>query len=159
MALAVRSPRDPFRALVRQLDGDFDGIVRRAFGTHAGSFVPAAEIRRDGADVLVSLDVPGVDVANDVSVEVSEGRLVITGERASASTESQEGDAKVLVRETVAGKFRREFTLPDHVSPDDVAADYDRGVLRVRVRNVTKPTVEPRKIEVRRAGDLESGKN
>ncbi|MQA07958.1 MAG: Hsp20 family protein [Pseudonocardiaceae bacterium] len=150
MALAVRSRWDPFGTLVRQLDGDFDGIVRRAFGGSANqAFVPAADVARDGADVLVTLEVPGVDVDNDVNVEVTDGRLVVTGRR---SEESSKTEGNVLVRETRKGEFRRTFVLPEHVGADDVEADYDRGLLRIRVRGVTKPEVEPRKIAVRKAG-------
>lgn len=147
MTLAIRSKWDPFGTVVRQLDSDFDTIARRAFGNTAGhAFVPAADVVRDGADVLVTLDVPGVDVSNDVEVEVHEGRLVITGKR-SHEAEKREGD--VLIRESRSGRFRREFVLPEHVTADDVEAGYDRGQLKVRVRGVTKPQVEPKKIEVR----------
>jgi len=33
---------------------------------------------------------------------------------------------------------------------DNVEADYDRGLLRIRVREVAKPKAEPKKITVRR---------
>jgi hypothetical protein len=32
---------------------------------------------------------------------------------------------------------------------DELAADYDKGLLTVRVKNVTKPVEEPRKIEIK----------
>lgn len=56
----------------------------------------------------------------------------------------------VLRRETRSGAFRRAFTLPEHVTGDDIEAGYDRGLLTIRVRGVSKPKVEPRKIEIRR---------
>jgi HSP20 family protein len=151
MALAVRSMWDPFGALVRQLDSDFENLVRRSFGStgQATAFVPAADVVRDGADVVITLELPGVDIAKDVSVEVADGRLMIAGQR-SEETSSEEGG--VLIRESRSGAFRREFALPEHVTGDDVEADYDRGLLKIRVRGVSKPKVEPRKIEVRSAG-------
>jgi HSP20 family protein len=150
MALAVRSMWDPFGSLLRQFDSDFDSIARRAFGASGqpAAFVPAADVVRDGTDVVVTLELPGVDIDKDVDVEVSDGRLLITGTR-TEETSSDEGG--VLFRETRSGSFRREFALPEHVTAEHVEADYDRGLLKIRVRDVSKPKVEPRKIAVRRA--------
>lgn len=150
MALTVRSMWDPFGSLVRQLDSDFENLVRRSFGSGQGAaFVPTADVVRDGADVVITLELPGVDVENDVNVEVAEGNLLITGER-SEQTSREEGG--VLIRESRSGSFRREFALPDHVTADDIDADYDRGLLTIRVRGVSKPKEEPRRIEVRSTG-------
>lgn len=44
---------------MRQFDTDFDSLVRRAFGGAGQAFVPAADIVRDGAEVLVTLELPG----------------------------------------------------------------------------------------------------
>lgn len=147
MALTVRSMWDPFSALTRQFDSEFDAVVRRALGGGQGAaFVPPTDVVRDGTDVVVTLELPGVDVENDVSVEVSDGRLLISGRRAE-ETSSDEGG--VLVRETRSGSFRREFALPEHVTADSVEADYDRGLLKVRVRDVAKPKIEPKRIQIR----------
>jgi HSP20 family protein len=147
MAIAVRSVWDPFGALVRQRDGEFDRLVRRAFGPGAATgFVPAADVVRDGADVVVTLELPGVDIDNDVQVEVVEGRLRVSGTRGEQKSSEKDG---IVVRETRSGSFHREFALPEHVTADDVDADYDRGLLKIRVRGVSKPKVEPRRIQVR----------
>lgn len=138
MALAVRSMWDPFGSLVRQLEADF---------ARPATFVPVADVVREGGDVVVTLELPGIDVEKDVDVEVSDGRLLITGKRHEEKSAEENG---VLIRETRSGAFRREFALPEHVTAEDVEADYDRGLLKIRVREVAKPKVEPRKITVRR---------
>ena len=150
---------DPFTALARldrELDSSFDELVRRAWGSgprQTAGFVPAVEMRVQGSDVLITLELPGVDVDRDVTIEASDGRLAISGER---RFEQAEGDGKdkpgVLVRELRYGSFRREFALPEHVGPDDVEAFYDRGLLHVAVRGVMKPAAQPRRIQVRSAG-------
>lgn len=147
MTLVRRSTWDPFNSLVRQFDRDLDFFGRRFFGAPNGAgFVPAADIERDGSDVVVKLDLPGVDIAEDVNVEVADGRLVISGQR--NSDETREAD-NAVVREVRRGSFRREFDLPEGVGADQVEADYDRGVLRVRVRGINKPAPGPAKIEIR----------
>ncbi|MBP2475420.1 HSP20 family protein [Crossiella equi] len=147
MALAVRSTWDPFTALVRQFDRDvFDGLTRSA--SSAQGFVPAADVRKDGADVVVTLELPGVDVANDVEVEVAERRLVISGRRQDEVSEEKNG---FLRKEIRSGEFRREFSLPAGVTAEQVEADYDRGLLKVRVKQVVRVPAAPAKIAIRGA--------
>lgn len=119
--------RDPF--------AEFDALVRTAFGPAAtwpgqARFTPAAEIVRDGDDAVVRVELPGLDLDNDVTVEVDRGRLVIRGERRDERADSTEGRA---LREVRYGTFRRSFGLPAHLTADAVSASYEAGVLTVRV--------------------------
>jgi HSP20 family protein len=129
--LSLYQRRDPFRELSRE----FDGLVRNAFGTAStaprpGGFSPAAETVRDVNDAVVRLELPGVDVANDVEVEVVGGRLVVRGERRDERSEETAGRH---LREIRYGRFERGFALPSRVTADAVSASYDAGVLSVRV--------------------------
>jgi HSP20 family molecular chaperone IbpA len=98
-------------------------------------FTPAAEIVKDGEDAVVRLELPGVDVAKDVNVELDGGRLVIHGERRDERSEQKDGRT---LREVRYGSFRRSFKLPAHVSSDAISASYDAGVLTVRVAGAHK---------------------
>jgi HSP20 family protein len=126
--LVLRGRRDPF--------AEFDALFRTAFGpdtARRARFVPAAEVGRDGDDAVVSLELPGLDAERDISVEVAGGRLVVSGERRDERAEERDGRS---LREVRYGTFRRSFTLPQHVTGDDVAATYDAGILTVRVAGV-----------------------
>ncbi len=142
---------DPFTALSR-LDDEFDDLVRRSFGGAPYQYVPAVEMATDGGDVLITLELPGVD-SEDLDIEVNEGRLIISGERKDRWDESR---GKVLVRELRYGAFRRVFQLPDGVGADQVDANFEQGLLRLRIRNVTKPVQPPRKIEVKTGTSTQS---
>jgi HSP20 family protein len=136
---------DPFTALSR-MDTEFDDLVRRTWGSsQTAGFVPAVDMVRDGEDVVITLELPGVDIDNDVDIEVAPRRLTIAGSRSSESESSQ---GRVMVREMRAGSFRREFALPEHVSADDVEAAYDKGLLTVRVHNVSRPEPAATKVAV-----------
>jgi HSP20 family protein len=136
--LTLWNRRDPFAAFdpFADFDAAFARLARRravgpAFATrHAGvsrpAFVPAAELARDGDDAVVRLELPGVDVDNDVAVEVDGGRLVVKGEKRSENTAG-------TWREVRYGRFERSFALPEHVTGDAVTAEYASGVLTVRV--------------------------
>ncbi len=145
---------DPFSALAR-LDRDFDELVRRAWGeprsprrTVAG-FVPAVEAVREGSDLVVRFELPGIHVGRDVEITVHDGRLTVTGERRAERSDDVDG---VLVRELRYGAFRREFALPETASTDQVEASYDAGMLTVRVRDVVGAKPEPVRVPVRTPG-------
>ncbi|GAC1328802.1 MAG: hypothetical protein NVSMB13_16120 [Mycobacteriales bacterium] len=167
---------DPFTALARA-DREFDDLVRRTWGSTqqgtgataqpmaagleaapvagtgflrrpAAGYVPAVEMFAEGHDVVLRLELPGVDVDNDVSIEVDRGRLVIAGER--RDTRSEASDA-ILVRELRYGAFRREFALPEGIDAGQVDATYDAGMLEVRVRDVVRPDPEPVKVPIKAA--------
>jgi HSP20 family protein len=110
---------------------EFDGLFR-SFGPDVArpGFRPAAEVSRDGDDAVVRVELPGLDLERDVTVEVDRGTLAIRGER--RDERSDERDGRVL-REVRYGAFRRTFRLPAHVTGDNLTASYDAGVLTVRV--------------------------
>ncbi|WP_333889911.1 Hsp20/alpha crystallin family protein [Mycolicibacterium gadium] len=98
-------------------------------------FTPAAEIARDGEDAVVRVELPGVDVDKDVTVEVDRGHLVIRGERRDERADEEDGRT---LREVRYGSFRRSFKLPAHAATDAISASYDAGVLTVRVAGAHK---------------------
>lgn len=127
--LSLWTRRDPF--------AEFDALVRNTFGPATArpivrqtGFTPAAEITRDGDDAVVRVELPGLDVQRDVTVEVENGHLVVRGERRDERTSERDGRS---LREVRYGSFRRSFGLPGHVTADAISAAYDAGVLSVRV--------------------------
>lgn len=139
---------DPFTVLAR-MDREFDDLVKRTWG-EAGQagFVPACEVARtgeDGRDIAVRFELPGIDVERDVAIEVERGRLVVSGERRDPYAEDRSG---LLVRELRYGAFRREFALPQGVSPEQVEASYDAGILEVVVRAVVAPEPTPVRVPI-----------
>ncbi|QVI28652.1 Hsp20/alpha crystallin family protein [Mycolicibacterium neoaurum] len=113
--------------------------LRDFFGNPApvsADFHPAAEVVRDGDDAVVRLELPGVDVNQDVHVELDRGQLVIHGERRDEHSEGR------TLSEVRYGAFRRSFKVPAQVTGEAVTASYEAGVLTVRVAGVyagTKP--------------------
>ncbi|TDZ78309.1 18 kDa heat shock protein [Mycobacteroides salmoniphilum] len=151
MSNVVWTRRSPF--------AQFDALVRQSFGPATSwpspGFVPAAEVAKDGDDALVRLDLPGVDVDKDVTVEVERGTLVVSGERRDGRAE-QTGDEPVargasntgrVLREVRYGKFRRTFTLPTHVTGDAISASYDTGILTIKIAGAYA-NAEAQKIEI-----------
>ena len=114
-----------------------DRWVRDFFGPGAADWTaginPAVEVTKDGEDAVIRVDLPGVDVDKDVTVEIDKGRLVIKGERREQRNED-DAEGRRKFSEVRYGSFHRSA----HVSGDAVSAAYDAGVLTVRVTGAHK---------------------
>lgn len=144
---------DPFTVLA-QLDEDFDDLVRRTWGgTSTGrlafGYVPPVDMYVDGKDVVIRLEVPGIDPDKDVDIQVEAHRLTISGSRKETYSETDSGE-RLLVRELRQGSFWRQFALPDDVDTDDIYASYDRGILKVRIKDCVKRSKLTKKISIAR---------
>jgi len=129
------------------VDADFENLVRKAFGTQT-AWVPPADIERDGNDAVITLEIPGVS-PEDVSVEVKDRHLTISGTREQrGGTDSDDEGMRVIRREIRHGDFSRSFRLPAHITPDAVSANYRNGLLEVRVTGVRQPEPEAARIPV-----------
>jgi HSP20 family protein len=131
-------------AAFRQLDREFERLVRAGFGQRSVQYTLRADVYTEGEDLVVSAAVPGVS-PEDVTVELEGRRLSITAER--RAREAAEGD-RYLVRGLAGGTFRREFTLPEGTTADQLSAEVADGLLTVRVAGAVKPAPQPQRIPV-----------
>ncbi len=142
----------PFRE-ASLFDRDFASYLDRALGAAFALSTPQRmvapmDVVRSGDDLLVRVELPGIDVANDVDISVEDRMLYICGTRDSSRGYS---DDDVVFRESTQTSFSRTLPLPEAVGPDDVSADYVDGVLEIRVKGGARAAEkhEKRRIEVR----------
>lgn len=114
--------------------------------TYASAWVPAADIFADGVDLVVQVELAGIE-PDEVDVALSGGVLTISGIRTSGTRVS---DGSFYARERPQGAFRRSIGLPAGVSEQDVSATFDNGLLEVLVRGACSTVPEPRRIHIER---------
>ena len=133
--------RDPFLAAPFRL---MDELMRSTGnGNRATGFTPLVDVHETEDEYLVKVDVPGVK-ADDVSVEVNDNVLSISGSRAADET----GQAQLVERPY--GSFVRTLTLPQGVDSDSIEANYQDGVLELQI---PKPAEQkPKKIAIAGSG-------
>jgi HSP20 family protein len=88
-------------------------------------------VYEDNNDLVFEVDTPGVS-KDDLDVSLEDNRLVIQGERREEK-DVEEEERNYFRSERVYGTFQRSFRLPKNVNADEITANYDGGVLRVRV--------------------------
>lgn len=90
--------------------------------------VLAAEMSETDSELVVRLEVPGME-RDDFDIAVIDGRyLVVGGEK---RVEREESRGRFHVMERAYGRFERAIPLPVEVTEEGARARYRRGVLRV----------------------------
>ena len=139
---------EPLRELTT-LQNEMNRLFGSAFDTptpgNGGTlrrWMPAMDLVETEDHFVLRSDLPGL-AEEDVSIEVEDRVLTVSGERKSEHSENKDGYHRV---ERAFGSFSRSLTLPEGVDPEAVAASFDRGVLEVRI---PKPEErKPRKISI-----------
>src|SRR5271170_3294248 len=106
------------------------------------AFAPAVDVYEDEHQVTLKIEVPGID-EKDIDVRVENNTLTVHGERKIEKEEKEENYRRV---ERQYGSFTRTFTLPQTVDTENVAATYDKGVLKIALPK--KAEAKPKQIKV-----------
>jgi HSP20 family protein len=111
------------------------------------SFAPPVDIYEDEHNITLKLEVPGID-EKDIDVRIEGNTLTVHGERKFEKEEKEENFRRV---ERQYGSFTRSFTLPSSVDPVQVSADYNQGVLKIKLAK--KAEAKPKQIKVNVGGE------
>jgi HSP20 family protein len=111
------------------------------------SFAPAVDVYEDEHNVTLKIEVPGID-EKDIDVRIENRTLTVTGERKFEKEEKEENYRRV---ERQYGSFSRTFTLPNTVDTENVSADYEKGVLKIKLAK--KAESKPKQIKVNVGGE------
>ena len=130
---------DPFRELA-SFFGSFEPSGKDQLAT--GTFVPAVDIYSDEQNLVLKLEVPGVN-EEDLNVTVENNTLTIQGERKFEKEEKEENFHRIERR---YGSFSRTFKLPSTIDAEKVEASYEKGILKITLGK--KAEAKPRQIKV-----------
>jgi HSP20 family protein len=134
------------------LASDMNQLVDTLFGAATGTqnetttaFTPRMDIHETDEKFVVSLDLPGVK-SDDVSIDLTEEDLVIHGKRTSGVEAREDRYYRV---ERWFGDFKRSIRLPRSVDRENIAAEFNDGVLNVWLPKCKAASA--RKIQIRSA--------
>ncbi len=142
----------PFLALHREMNRMFDDVFRgfdlAPFGItrgFEGIGWPQIDIDETGKEVRIPAELPGLE-EKDVSLEIANGVLSISGEKKS---ESEDKDRRFSER--YYGRFERRIPLRD-VDEDKASASFKNGVLTVTLPKSSEARENVRRIAINRNG-------
>ena len=137
------SPWADLDALASRMNRVFtdSGLGNLAYGANR---VPPVSVEERDREILLTAELPGM-TEDSVEITLENNVLTIAGEKAEAR-EDGEASGKYHLVERSFGAFRRSFTLPRTVRAGGITADFDRGLLTVRLPKADEAV--SRKIEV-----------
>ena len=92
-------------------------------------WLPAMDLVETDEHFVLRADLPGL-TENDVNIELEDNVLTVSGERKTEHEDKREGFYRV---ERSFGQFRRSLSLPEGVDAEGISANFDKGVLEVRI--------------------------
>ena len=116
-------------------------------------WVPPTEISETPEELLITSELPGMD-RKDIDINVEDGVLTIRGEKKEElkkeepNEQNEKNEKKYYLVERSYGSFERSFALPTLVDANKIAAEFDKGVLKVHLPKTAEAKVKGRKIEV-----------
>ncbi len=162
-SLGTPAPWAAFDSLRREIDRLFESastnpwalpLSRSAFALDlpwgrpgAWAINPAVDISEKENEFELSAELPGL-TEKDVEVKLSNGSLVIKGEK---SEEREEKDKNYHLSERRYGSFRRSFAVPEGVDSGKISAKFANGVLKVTLPKSAEAQAKEKKIEVKSA--------
>jgi HSP20 family protein len=143
MAIVRWEPIRELGSLQTEMNRLFNTVMEPGNGGgSAQRWTPPMDLVETETEFLLRADLPGM-AEDQVSIEVEDQTLTISGERRAEHEVSREGFHRV---ERSFGAFARSLTLPKGVDPEAVTASFDKGVLEV---HIPKPEERrPRKISI-----------
>lgn len=131
----------PVFGLRREMNRLFDDVLTRT--TPNAAWAPPVDVREDDREISLDVELPGVK-PEDVEVTCDNGLLSIRGQKSAERREGSDGEYHLVER--TYGTFTRSFRLPKGVDDSKITADFEHGVLRVRVPKAALP--QPKKIQI-----------
>jgi len=128
---------DPFREL--------DRLTQQVLGTAGTWSKPAAmpmDAYRSGDEFVVCFDLPGV-APDAIELDIERNVLTVKAERRPLPNG---GNVEMQVSERPLGVFSRQLFLGESLDTDHIAAEYEAGVLTLRIPVAEK--AKPRRIEI-----------
>jgi HSP20 family protein len=130
---------DPL-AHIRSLEYAFNGRLSEPRANRLWS--PPVDVFETEDELVLKADVPEVD-SQAIDVRVENDTLTLSGERQGERDNHSKGYHRI---ERGYGQFTRSFSVPHTVDSDKVTAEYQKGVLTVRLPK--KAAAKPRQVKI-----------
>ncbi len=137
-----RNPWQELDQLTNRLGHVFSGDVPSP--VNGSKWLPAVNVEESGDELILTAEVPGM-TRDGIDIKLENNVLTISGET-SQEVNQEDDERRYHVSERRFGSFRRSFTLPRTVRPEDIAAEYQDGILTVRMPKVAE--AKSRRIQI-----------
>ena len=135
--------------LIRKQNPYFPSLVdelfnqdRRVRTSSISSTMPAVNIIEQDTQFLIELAAPG-NKKEDFEIEIEDGILSISSSNEEENTSEKETFTR---HEFSYNSFRRSFTIPESVDVSTIEANYNEGVLLIKLLKLEEALPQPKKL-------------
>ncbi len=139
--------RNMFSGFFNDIDRMFDDdmlLMPMHVGRAGNSNLPAANIRENEKEYSIEVAVPGMQ-RDDFNIEIQEDMISVSCEKEEDVKENKENFHR---REYNYSSFSRTFRLPETINHDKVKAQYENGVLQIKVPKNKQTPQQKKRINV-----------
>ncbi|XP_063934270.1 uncharacterized protein LOC135146044 [Zophobas morio] len=124
---------------------EFDGST--VFNFRQRDLFPRCNIQEDDNCYRIEADFPGVDKKN-IHLELKNNVLTLSAKQEISNEDTEEKGITWHRRERFSGTYNRSFHLPENVKEEDIFANYDHGVLMIKIAKSKPESPKARKINI-----------
>jgi len=144
----TRTGGDPLFSIYREMNRMFDDVFSGAAAPHGGRqgtlMAPSLDVHEKDNEFCIAAELPGTR-PEDVDLRLDRDVLTISGEK-KADQDQQQSNQHFTERSY--GRFSRSMQLPFMPDPNQISAEMDHGVLKIRMKRDPKQP-QSHRIEVR----------
>jgi len=122
------------------IDRLFDSMLSRIDATTSTNYPPYNIIKKDDNNYIIEVATAGF-AEGEIDVQVNDGQLIITGEKADS-----EAEVNYLHQGIGTRKFVRTFQLAEYVEVK--SATVDHGILTVQLEREVPEQMKPKSIAI-----------
>ena len=145
MTLVKFSPTREFESLHNTIQKYFDDFSSLKSPFQNEEFSTRIDISEKDDQVLVTAEIPGV-AKEDLKLTLQDNILTIEGEK---KNEIVVDEKKYYREERRFGSFKRTFTIPFEVETEKVNADFNNGVLTIKLDKVQLQVPKEKVIKIK----------
>jgi len=142
MAFKRKGEEDIFTSFGNMLENFFSNDFFRGFTT--GTTMPAVNIYEEDKGFDMEIAAPAFK-KDQFKLDYDAGVLTISGEKKESEEKTER---RITKQEFNYTSFKRSFTLPNSVDPDNISAKYSDGILHIRLPKKERKSSEGRNINV-----------
>lgn len=118
---------------VKSFSNVIDEIFSKGLNEFSGNLTstnPSVNIKEDKDSYIIDVAAPGLE-KQDFNLSLEKDHLIISASKENSQESEEEG--KWTRKEFNFSAFRRSFYIPETVDAENITAEYDKGILSVKL--------------------------
>ncbi len=110
------------------------------------SFSPRVDIYADDQNIFIEAEIPGMK-KEEMKISLQDNILTISGTKKREDKKAEKN--QYFRNEIIYGDFSRSFSLPEDINSEDVEAQFENGILKIKIGKREVKKAKEKNIEIK----------